>query len=187
MGRKAGNPQTRLFSAVVAVLLITVGCNRAPQSSADPLPNNEWHDFQGTWIATGTRQSISLGSERQASIAQLSGSLVLSGTSRPNVGFLADAIVLNDTASGTIGRASWTDERGDHIYSELKGEATASGSRISGTFIGGTGRYTGATGSYQFAWRFVLDTDDGRLQGQSEGLTGQIRMGTPASGAGSTQ
>jgi hypothetical protein len=189
MRRRAANSQSRqLFGFVVAVLLITA-CNRAPQGSTPPSSSNEWHDFQGTWIATGTRKSIPLGSDRRASIAQLSGSLVLSGPSRPDVGFLADAIVLNDTVAGTTGRAVWTDEHGDQIYSELKGEATATGSRISGTFIGGSGRYTGAIGSYQFAWRFVIDTEDGHMQGQSEGLTGQISLGSssPATGTGSTR
>ena len=42
-----------------------------------------------------------------------------------------------------VGRAVWTDERGDQVFSELKGEWVGTGNRIVGTFIGGTGRYAG--------------------------------------------
>ena len=161
-------------AVILAAFLSTLGCQRSPEPSPSSSSSTASYEFQGTWIASGNRQSIRLGEERRASIAQLSGSLVLSGASRPDVGFLADALVLNDTASGITGRAVWTDDHGDQIFSELKGEPTATGSKISGNFIGGTGRYAGATGSYGFSWRFVLDTEDGVLHGQSEGLTGQI-------------
>jgi len=99
------------------------------------------------------------------------------------VGFRAEAIVMNDSATGLMGRAVWTDDRGDQIYSELKGEGSSTGNKLSGAFIGGTGRYTGATGSYEFKWRFVVETEGGTVQGQSEGLTGRIHVG-PASASG---
>ena len=111
------------------------------------------------------------------------------GPSRPAVGFRAEALVLNDTASGTVGRAVWTDEHGEQVFSELTGQGTSTGSHIVGTFLGGTGRYAGATGGYEFSWRFVLTTEDGTVQGQSESLTGKIRVGSapPAAGAGAAR
>ena len=69
-------------------------------------PATEWHEFHGTWTATGSRRTIRLGDERRASIASYNGSLLLAGASRPGVGFGAEAIVLNDTATGMVGRAS---------------------------------------------------------------------------------
>ena len=89
---------------------------------------------------------------------------------------------MNDTASGLIGRGVWTDERGDQVFSELKGEGTSAENKIIGTFIGGTGRYRGATGAYRFSWRFVIENEDGAVQGQSQGLQGQVRVG-PAQAA----
>jgi hypothetical protein len=74
------------------------------------------------------------------------------------------------------GRAVWTDERGDQAYSELRGEGNATGNQIVGTFIGGTGRYAGATGTYEFSWRFLLEGEDGTVQGQSVGLKGRVRF-----------
>ena len=142
-----------------------------------------WQEFEGTWTAAGSRQRIHLGGDRWASVASLNGSLLLAGPSRPGIGFRAEAIVFNDTATGMVGRAVWTDERGDQAYSELRGEGTSTGSRIVGTFLGGTGRYAGATGTYEFTWRFVLQAEDGTVQGQSMGLKGKVRAGSPQGAA----
>lgn len=149
----------------------------------------EWRPFQGTWTAVGKRQVISLGGNRRASIADFNGSLMLSGPLRPAVGFRAEAIVLNDSVTGLVGRAVWTDERGEQVFSELRGETTATGNRLVGTFLGGSGRYAGATGSYEFSWRFLLEGEDGTVQGQSMDLKGQVRVAAPqdAPGAGGSQ
>lgn len=168
----------RLSAIAVSVLLLNVGCSRAPHTAQSASASDEWHEFHGTWTAVGNRDSIPLGSGRRASIAKLEGSLVLAGPSRPGVGFRAEALVLNDSASGTIGRAVWTDNRGDQVFSQLIGQGTSTGSHLVGTFTGGTGRYLGATGTYEFTWRFVIDTEEGNLQGQSEGLSGRIRVGS---------
>jgi len=159
-------------------LLVMTACGRAPHTSESLSAGSEWHEFRGTWTAAGSRSSIPLGDGRRASIAKLEGSLMLLGPSRPAVGFRAEALVLNDSATGTIGRAVWTDDRGDQVFSELKGQGTSTGSHFVGTFIGGTGRYSGASGSYEFSWRFVLETEDGSLWGQSMDLNGKIRVGS---------
>ena len=86
--------------------------------------------------------------------------------------------MLYDTGTGLVGRAVWTDDRGDQVFSELTGNGTSTGNKIVGTFVGGTGRYAGATGSYEFSWRFVLEAEDGQVQGQSMGLNGAIHVGS---------
>ena len=167
-----------IVMALLGVLVVTA-CGRAPKAS-EPLPaGDEWHEFQGIWTAAGNRYSMRLGIDRQASIANFNGSLMLTGPSRPAVGFRAEAIVLNDSVTGLVGRAVWTDERGNQVYSELKGEGTATGNKIVGTFLGGTGRYAGATGTYEFSWRFVLENEDGSVAGESLGLKGRVRAGVP--------
>jgi hypothetical protein len=162
---------------LAAAWLGTGGCR--PAQTATPSEPTDWHDFQGTWTAAGTRNIIRLGPERRASTANLTGSLVLAGASRPAIGFRAEAVVLNDSATGMLGRAVWTDEHGDQAYSELRGEGTATHNTITGTFVGGTGRYAGATGNYEFSWRFVLESEDGTVQGQSLGLKGRVRVANP--------
>ena len=168
---------SRFRAIALAVLLIVTACSRAPHTPESASDSGVWHEFKGNWTAAGSRSRIPLGEGRRASIAKLEGSLVLAGPSRPAVGFRAEALVLNDTATGTIGRAVWTDDRGDQVFSELNGQGTSTGSHIVGTFLGGTGRYAGASGGYEFSWRFVLETEDGTVQGQSMGLNGKIRVG----------
>ena len=143
--------ENALASAVLLVIMLigfvaSPACTKASQKAGPLVTTDEWLQFQGTWIATGNRQSITLGGNRMASITDFSGSLLLAGPARPAVGFRAEAVVLNDSATGLIGRAVWTDDRGDQIYSELKGDGNTTGNKLSGTFIGGTGRYNGATG-----------------------------------------
>lgn len=163
------------LATFLALVLIT-GCSRASAPASGPEPG-EWRTFTGNWIATGTRNTIPLGAGRRASIADLEGTMLLSGDNRPARGFRGEAIVFNDTGAGADGRAVWTDSDGSQIFSEIHGTGVAGGKKIEGTFIGGTGRFTGATGSFTFTWQFVIDTEDGQLQGQTSDLSGRIRAG----------
>jgi len=164
----------------LAGLLFASACGSSPETSPSLSAGGEWHEFEGTWTAAGSRYTMRLGGDRRASTANFNGSLLLAGPARPAVGFRAEAIVLNDSATGMVGRAVWTDEQGDQVYSELRGEGTATNNKIVGTFLGGTGRYLGATGAYEFSWRFVLESEDGNVQGQSVGLKGRVRVGSPS-------
>jgi hypothetical protein len=168
--------------AVSVVAMMASACSPAPQSPGTAGFGSEWREFEGTWTAAGSRQSIALAADRKASVSTLRGSLLLSGPARPAVGFRAEAVVFNDSTSGMVGRAVWTDARGDQAWSELRGEGTATGNRIVGTFVAGTGRYAGVTGNYEFSWRFVLETEDGTVQGQSVGLKGRVRGGSTEGG-----
>lgn len=163
-----------LLLAITGAALVNAGC----EGHSKPLlatTSSDWHEFQGTWTATGTRNVMHLLDDRRAGIADFDGSLVLEGASRPAVGFRVDAITFNDSTTGMVGRAVWTDEHGDQAFSALRGEGTANDNKIVGTFIGGTGRYAGATGTYEFSWRFVMEGEDGTVQGQSIGLHGRVR------------
>ena len=95
-----------LFSVTLAVFITSAACNRPSPKSQPATSTDEWHQFQGTWIATGTRQSIPLGGTRKASITNFSGTMLLAGPSRPAVGFRAEAIVLNDSVTGLMAAPS---------------------------------------------------------------------------------
>lgn len=172
------SPRVRhLASILCCVGLIAVfatACSRENHVSAAS-SSDGWHEFQGTWTAAGSRHIMQMGGDRRASVSIVEGSLVLAGETRPSVGFRSEAIVFNDTATGMVGRAVWTDEKGEQVFSELHGEGTASNNKIVGTFSGGTGRYAGATGTYDFSWRFMLADEEGTIQGQSVGLKGRVR------------
>ena len=108
--------------------------------------------------------------------------MLLSGPERPGVGFRAEVIALSDSETGLIGRSVWTNEHGDQAFSELKGEGTAASNHITGKFLGGTGRYAGVTGDYEFSWQFVIEAEDGSVQGRAVGLKGRFRLGQPDAG-----
>jgi hypothetical protein len=121
-----------------------------------------------------------MGANRKASTIDVRGSMLLAGEGRPGVGFGAEIVGMVDSETGLVGRGVWTDERGDQVFSELKGEGTKERNHIVATIIGGTGRYSGVTGSYEFSWQFVIESDDDSVQGRAVGLKGRFRLGQAA-------
>lgn len=70
--------------------MVTVSaCSPSGPSGQIPLSPVDGHEFEGTWTAAGDRQRITPGGERQASIAELEGPLLLAGKARPGLGFQA--------------------------------------------------------------------------------------------------
>jgi hypothetical protein len=179
--RKPGGPVRRrqfLLGLIVAV----AACGQATQPPR-PAGPAEWLEFEGSWNGTGSRQTISLGEGRVSSIVDLKGTMLLAGPDRPGVGFHSQVIGLVDSATGFQGRSVWTDEHGDQVFSELQGEGTAAKNRITGTILSGTGRYAGATGSYEFSWQWVMEAEDGSIQGRAVDLKGRVRPGPAVEGS----
>jgi len=170
--------------AIVGTLVLALAACKpaaeAPMSTAAP---GEWREFEGSWNAAGTRRTIPLGPERKSSIVDLRGTMLLAGRGRPGVGFRSEVIALSDSETGLLGRSVWTDERGEQVFSEVIGEGTAARNRIAGKILGGTGRYAGATGTYEFSWQFVIEAEDGSIQGRAVGLKGRFRLGQPGEGS----
>ena len=162
---------------MLAALALSIACEPPERVS---VPAGEWLEFGGSWTATGVRHTLPLGAERAAAVFDLTGALMLTGEERPAVGFRARAIGFSDGVAGMQGRAVWTDERGDEIQSELRGEAFAGNSRITGKFTGGTGRYAGVRGEYAFHWQYVLESEDGAVSGRAIGLQIRARLDSSA-------
>jgi len=152
-------------------------CRPATESTKPSGTPGEWLEFEGSWNGAGSRRTIPLGAERRGSILDLSGTMLLAGPERPGVGFRSEVIALVDSDTGLQGRSVWTDERGDQVFSEIQGEGTAARNHIRGKFLGGTGRYAGATGSYEFSWEWVMEAEDGAIQGRAVDLKGRILPG----------
>ena len=168
----------------LAPLLFAVACSQPAVPPSVIPPTGEWRTFEGTWSASGTRRTLNLGTNHHSSIFDLTGSLLLIGDRGLGVGFQAQAIGITDSLVGMQGRCVWTDERGDKVYSELKGEFVATGNRILGRFVGGTGRYAGVTGEYSFQWRFVVESEDGAVSGRVVDLKGRALLDPAAAAAG---
>ena len=165
---------------LLAAFLLAAACGHPGGPVSETLRAGEWHAFEGTWTAAGTRRTLRLGPDERAAIFELTGSVLLTGAQRPAVGFRAQAIGFSDSRAGMQGRCVWTDERGDMVYSELRGEFVGTGNHIVGTFIGGTGRYAGVTGDYTFQWQYIVDTEDGAVSGRVVDFKGRARLGQAA-------
>jgi hypothetical protein len=163
----------------LALLLLGAACSGPEARTPQEAPAGGWLTFSGSWTASGTRTTLDLDAHHWASIMNLNGSLLLAGENKPGVGFRAEMVGFADSVTGLAGRSVWTDEHGDRVFSELKGEWVGTGNRITGTFLGGTGRFAGATGDYEFEWRYLITAEDGRVGGRSEGLKGRVRLGAP--------
>jgi hypothetical protein len=157
--------------------MAATACRPATESPKPHETSGEWLEFAGSWNAAGSRRTISLGADRRGSIIDLRGTMLLAGSKRPGVGFRSEVIALVDSETGLVGRSVWTDERGEQVFSELQGEGTAEHNRITGKFLGGTGRYVGATGSYEFSWQWVMEAEDGTIQGRAIELKGRVLPG----------
>ncbi len=168
-------------------LLFAAACSQPTVQAPAVHPPNEWHAFEGTWSASGTRQTLSLETDHRASTFDLTGSLLLTEDRGLGVGFRAKTIGFSDSLIGMQGRSVWTDEHGDMVYSALKGEWVGTGNRIVGTFLGGTGRFVGITGEYAFQWEYVIEAEDGAVSGRAVNLKGRARFGSTSAALGGEQ
>ncbi len=168
--------RTGLALAVLA-LLVAPACGERAKAPQTAPPPGEWRTFEGTGTAVGHSQSLQLGPDRRVAIFNLTGSTLIVGERRLGEGFRSEAIGFADNTKGGVAWSVWTDSRGDQVFGELRGGPIATGRRFSGTILGGTGRYAGINGDYEFEWQFVVGEADGTIQGRMTGLKGRFRLG----------
>jgi hypothetical protein len=166
---------TAILFAVLALMLMTAGTGAAVQDAAA----GGWRPFTGSWTARGQRLEIPTEGGRSAAIVRLSGAVVLARGAELGGGLLGEAIAFDDGQTISVGRAVWTDARGDRLFSELKGEPLATGRHVTGTITGGTGRFAGVVGDYELTWQYIARDVDDAVQGRAVDLRGRVRRGTP--------
>ena len=166
----------RTLPVLLALLAAVAVAAAAPAGQGGAPPQGAWRTFEGSWSASGQRQLLPTGGERQAATIQLSGAVALTIGEGLSHGFRGEFIGLDDGASLSVGCAVWTDQHGDRIFSQLKGEPVREGRRINGTVTGGTGRYAGFEGDYTFVWQYVVAGEGDTIQGRSVDLKGRVRV-----------
>jgi hypothetical protein len=156
--------------SLALALVVPFAAKAQGESSADG-----WQSFEGTWSVSGQRSTIPTEGGAAAAVVQASGEVVLAKAGGLGRGFRGEVVTFDDGQGVSVGRAVWTDEHGDRLFSTLKGEPLATGKRIIGTITGGTGRYASLEGEYSFTWQYVLSAGDGTIQGRAVGLQGRAR------------
>jgi hypothetical protein len=145
------------------------------KAGPEPPSGEGWRSFEGTWSASGRRQTVATEGGGAAAIVEMSGAVVLTSGEGLSRGFSGEAIGFDDGEGVSVGRCVWTDESGDRLFSRLKGEPLQTGKRLVGTITGGTGRYAGLEGEYSFTWQYVVPAEDGAVQGRAVDLKGRVR------------
>jgi hypothetical protein len=164
-----------LRAGLAGYLALAVAAFPVVEAAQDAAPTGDWRPFEGTWSASGRRTAVEVEGGSLAAVVDLSGAVVLTRGEGLSRGFRGQAVGFDDGQGLSVGRCVWTDEKGDRIFSRLKGEPLQTGKRIVGTITGGTGRYAGLEGEYSFTWQFVVPTEDGLVQGRAVGLAGKVR------------
>jgi hypothetical protein len=161
-------------------LAVGTGAVAAGSQAATGARSEEWRSFEGTWSASGQRQVLPTVSGRPSGTFQLSGAIALTSGAGLSRGFRGEALGFDNGAGVLVGHCVWTDERGDRVYSQLRSESVATGRIVTGTVIGGTGRYAGLVGEFTFEWQYVVEGESGAISGRATGLRGRVRGGRGA-------
>ena len=153
----------RMVITVMAAALVAAAAlaAQAPVPAPQAAAPGAWRAFEGTFSATGRRQGIPTESGRPALTVQLSGPVSITAGEGLSRGFRAEVLGYDDGAGLIVLRGVWTDDRGDRIFAQLRGEPVHTGTRISGTVTGGTGRYAGLAGEFSFVWQYVVAAEPG--------------------------
>lgn len=159
--------------ALAACVFVTASTR--PRAQAPAGAAGDWRTFEGSWSATGQRFTVPTETGGEAAALRLSGSIVLTTGEGLSRGFQAVVVGFDDGSARGVGRAVWTDERGDRIFAAIDSDGVATGRRFAGTFTGGTGRYAGIAGSFSCTWQYVAHADDGTLQARAASLRGQFK------------
>jgi hypothetical protein len=158
-------------TAVVAVVSVAVLAGRAEQPAGT--------GFEGSWSATGRRQTLPTENGETAATVQLSGPVTLSAGDGLSRGFQGELIGFDDGRSVPAGRWVWTDRRGDRVFGEIAGDRLGTGHLFKATITGGTGHYAGIAGRFTFTWKYVVSGEDGEIQGRTSDLKGEYQRGRP--------
>ncbi|MBK9062879.1 MAG: hypothetical protein IPL89_06740 [Acidobacteria bacterium] len=142
---------------------------------ARPAAAEEWRSFSATWSLSGERTSIAAEGGRHAAIVHATGSFVITKGDVVGRGFFGELVGFDDGGSLLVGRAVFTDERGERVFATLKAQPLATGRTATGTITGGTGRWTDLEGEFTFSWKSVVESDDDQIHAFTVNVEGRAR------------
>lgn len=153
-----------LAAAGVAVALL------APAAAAE-----EWRPFSATWALAGKRTTLPTEGARRAAIVHATGSFVVTKGDVVGRGFFGELLGYDDGGTLLVGKAVFTDEKGEKVFATLKAQPLATGRTATGTITGGTGRWTNLEGDFTFSWKSVVESEDEEIHGFTVNVEGRAR------------
>jgi hypothetical protein len=164
-----------MIRAACAAALATIAGVALTAGAAEPAADG-WRSFTATWTLSGTRHLLPTEGPRPAAVVRLSGPMAVTRGEGLGRGFLGEVVAFDDGGTLLVGRAVFTDEKGDRIYVSLKAEPIGTGRKATGTIAGGTGRYSGLEGTFTFAWQYVVDSGSEEISGHTMSFEGRTRI-----------
>ncbi len=133
--------------------------------------------FEAFWTVSGTVHILEFMDGGTVASGRLTGNVVLETSQGPIPSFDTDCVGFADDRTGSTGRCVWIGTSGDEIYVELKGSGMGGFGPTRGTFIGGTGRYEGITGGFQYEWSYSVGRgEDATLDGYTLRMAGRYSL-----------
>jgi hypothetical protein len=123
---------------------------------------------------TGRVELLAFASGREAFIVRHHGQLFLTTHEGLPQAWATDCLGFGERGGDGEGRCVFTHGDGDAVYVELATVGLASGQRVRGKIVGGTGKYSGITGGFESpGWRYSASvSEEGVVQAFLDDLTG---------------
>lgn len=128
--------------------------------------------FAARWSTSGSWEGFPVGGGRWVSIYKSTGSIMNESGEGPFHNMSSQCIGMGDSARDDNGHCVFTDADQDKIFDEW----TYDGTSGTGTIIGGTGKYAGIQGYYEYEWVSVPAAKEGTYQGYSARFEGNWTM-----------
>ncbi len=141
----------------------------------------DWPENEGTldayWSVSGTVHILEREGEISAAAGRLTGTATIRTSQGPIPSFETDCVFFSTARKGGGGQCVWTGATGDQIYVDLSSQGPAGFGRARGVFAGGTGRFEGLTGSFEFEWNYSVGPGtDALLDGHSVQMRGRYKL-----------
>jgi hypothetical protein len=159
-------------SILLLVLLVTAGALTGAQAG-------EVGDFNGTWIANGTRTPFAFGEDRSVYTFEISGHVNLQTGLGKVKNYWSSCVGLSDSVTGSVVRCVWKDLDGPEIYITLQSDKLQTNSRVTGSIVGGTEHLKGISGDLSFTWSAVTILEEAggeSITGQTLDLSGTYQV-----------
>ncbi len=130
--------------------------------------------FSGTWTLAGTRIGLAAGGTRPATLVHATGSLVITKGDSLGKGFFGELAAFDDGEGSVVGRVVFSDEGGDKLFARLVADRLGTARHAVGTITGGTGRFSGASGSLSLSWKYIVAGDTADFESIGVAVEGRV-------------
>ena len=133
--------------------------------------------FKGSWIASGQRQALDFLADREVGTFELTGHVNLQEEVGKEKDYWAECVGLSDSVAGSTARCVWRSMENEKVFIILEGRPFKKGVKVTGEFIGGTGKLQGIEGKFAFTWFSVFtNKNQGIFTGHTKDLAGSYRI-----------